>query len=514
MPYLASGKTNLKKLREELQQVSEISNLFGSFAAVELDGGQTMPKSPAQVALEAALREIFAVEHRLPISANFFLLGGDSLAAIKLVGATRKSGYEISVGQIYHYPRLEDLASVAVPVSNVSTTIARKQHQVTKGLRMPLEDDNAENQVARVPKSFSLMEATDRESILQLVSSKCQTTTEMILDIYPCTSLQESLMISAEKSPGAYFHQEVFRLAEKTAVPKLVACLKALCAHHDILRTRIVHDETYRSLQIVVNESVEVPHVEQDLTSFLRKDLSNIPSYGEKLSRWAVVAHGQSNYLVLSQHHAVFDGWSRQLLPTEIRHRYSGEGSPITPQIKFSCFVLNVVETNKSSEAKHYWEQYLAGLEPKSIPQLKHSFAFKANQQQALIMPLPPSATHSLAARAEGAWAIVLGRYSESEDVTFGAVRSGRMAPVDGLDTIFGPTTVTFPRRLRPIRDQNIHQYLQCVSTTIAETLPWEQYSHQNIRKLNEGARRACRYNSIIVVQMQSSYADGQEKMF
>jgi non-ribosomal peptide synthetase component F len=137
-----------------------------------------------------------------------------------------------------------------------------------------------------------------------------------------------------------------------------------------------------------------------------------------------------------------------------------------------------------------------------SLPQIKTSAIFQANQKHALEVPLLSSAAWSLATIAEAAWGILLGRYTDTEDVSFGTVRSGRSAPVDGIDSILGPTIVTIPRRLRPVRTQRVDEYLQQVGASVMEASPWEQFGHQNIRKLGESAQQACKFNSLIVIQM------------
>ena len=474
-PVTVSGKIDRRRLRESVK---------ASINSYRSNLGETKryPQTTTQKILAKIWAEVLSIpEDQIGLDDTITVLGGDSITFIRVIAGARRCRLDLNLNIVYNYSTLETVA------------------------RSVKTNHSSRSQVADAPTPFSLIEVTDHNSDVRLVSEKCQTSAESILDIYPCTSMQESLMISSTKSPEAYFNQEVFRLAKTTIAPKLVACLQKIWDRHDILRTRIIHDETYRSLQVVIQESVELSYVEQELALYLQQDVSNSPGYGERLSRCAVVVDSQDSYLVISQHHAIFDGWSQSLLFAEIESEYCGEPKPVLPPMKFSSFIRNVVETNNSSDAQQYWEQYLADLEPKLIPQIEQPLAFEANQQYTMQMSLPHSAKHSLATISESAWAIVLGRYSKTEDVTFGTVRSGRTASVDNLDMLFGPTMVTIPRRLRPIHNQRVHDYLQCTDATMAETLPWEQFSHQNIRKLNEGARRACRYSSIIVVHMLPS---------
>lgn len=270
---------------------------------------------------------------------------------------------------------------------------------------------------------------------------------------------------------------------------------------HDILRTRIYLDDSYNSTQIVVDEHYEVSIVDQDYDEHLAE--IEAPGYGESLSKCVVLTPFHDVYLVVSQHHAVFDAWSLEIMLQEFKKQYSS--SPVGPVETrgYAQFIQFTLRIQNSSYAAQYWRELLSDMRTSRFPQVK-KIAFKANKEYIAIIRLPTKQTASLAIMVEAAWGIVLGRYSDSEDVCFGVVRSGRTASVTGIDTIMGPSIVSIPRRLHPVRTLRLPDFIKQVERLTSEALPWEQYGLGNIRKLSETARQACDFQSTVVVQHPS----------
>lgn len=124
---------------------------------------------------------------------NFFQLGGDSLAAIRLSYAALKAGFMLPVEQIFLYPALIQMA------------------QLPYNLPQPIwEKDIA---------PFSLIASdVDLEQCISDVAKICGVETGCIEDIYPTTPLQEGLLALTAKSPGDYVLQSVMDLIAEVDV--------------------------------------------------------------------------------------------------------------------------------------------------------------------------------------------------------------------------------------------------------------------------------------------------------
>jgi non-ribosomal peptide synthetase component F len=99
------------------------------------------------------------------------------------------------------------------------------------------------------------------------------------------------------------------------------------------------------------------------------------------------------------------------------------------------------------------------------------------------------------------AWAIIASHYTSSEDVVFGVTVTGRNAAVAGIDAITGLTIATVPVRVRMQGDWTVSALLEAVQQQVTEMIPYEQTGLQRIAKMGEGARHACGFQTLIVVQ-------------
>ncbi|KID84996.1 tyrocidine synthetase 1 [Metarhizium guizhouense ARSEF 977] len=376
---------------------------------------------------------------------------------------------------VYRHPRLGDLAAVASPVQ--------------KGIK-PL-------------RAFSMVDEMNFHDKISIAADKCGVKKTQVVDVYPCTAMQEALMISSAKSSGGFFNQDVFRLADETLSATLETALQSVWAKHAILRTRIILDNEYRSFQVVVEEELEIALVtKQTVQEYLRRDAALVPGYGGKLCRCAILKCTAGTYLVISQHHAIYDALSTNLVLSDIEQQYSVTNVSRDAPPPFSSLVQYVTELRKAPQAQNYWKQNLKGVSVTALPHIKTPTDFEANQKYSMQVQLPVDDRHSLATIAEAAWGLLLCRYTGLEDVSFGCVRTGRTAPVEYIDSIVGPTIVTVPRRVFAPRRQVVGSYLESIEAAIIDTLPWEQFGHQNIRKLGSDAHNACQFSSLLVVQL------------
>ncbi|SHJ42395.1 non-ribosomal peptide synthase domain TIGR01720/amino acid adenylation domain-containing protein [Nocardiopsis flavescens] len=79
--------------------------------------GRTVGRAPATDA-ERALCAVYAHVlglDRVGADEDFFALGGDSVLTLRLVGAARKAGWQVTGRQVFRHPLVADLAAVAVP---------------------------------------------------------------------------------------------------------------------------------------------------------------------------------------------------------------------------------------------------------------------------------------------------------------------------------------------------------------------------------------------------------------
>ena len=470
-PTTASGKTDRRLLRSAVEgNVSDYQPGKVALKRQPENEKEALMKQMWSEAIPIALEEIGTDD-------SFFTLGGTSVGVIRLIQHARKRCIKLDVSVVYKTSTLKSMAAT-------------------------LKTDELANTINSAPQPFSLLGEADKETCISFASSRCNVPRASILNIYPCSYMQESMMIFAEKHPGSYFIQTVFLLPQDVDIPKLASCLEAAWRRYDLLRTRIVLDNDFRSLQVVLDEAPDVLVINDSPNSYLSK--VSPPGYGETLTKFAILTSDAESYLVISKHHAIFDAWSLDLLVQEIKKDYAGKPLDPVDMGNFSMFIQHNLQIQSSSGAAQYWRDTLSDLSVTRLPQARKSMS-KVNQEYKTAIDFPKNPPASLAVLVEAAWALLLGRYTDSEDVCFGVVRTGRTASVAGVENVIGPTLTSIPRRLRPTRNLSVCNYIADVEKATAEALPWEQYSLHNIRKLSDGAREACAFQTMVVVQTHSA---------
>ncbi|OAA72055.1 non-ribosomal peptide synthetase [Akanthomyces lecanii RCEF 1005] len=109
------------------------------------------------------------------------------------------------------------------------------------------------------------------------------------------------------------------------------------------------------------------------------------------------------------------------------------------------------------------------------------------------------------------AWALVTSSMTNSNDVVFGCVVSGRTAPVDRIDDIIAPTIATVPIRIKWSKHQTVWEYLKETQRQSVEMMPYEQAGLQRIARINSDGRRACMFQTLLVIQPEEK-EDGSDQ--
>ena len=86
----------------------------------------------------------------------------------------------------------------------------------------------------------------------------------------------------------------------------------------------------------------------------------------------------------------------------------------------------------------------------------------------------------------QGAWGVVLSRYSGEEDVVFGAVKSCRHLPISGAELIAGPFINTLPIRVRCVDDEPLLQWLKPLREQWVELRPYEHSPLVNVQSWSQ----------------------------
>lgn len=485
MPFGTSQKLDRKRLREMAEQMSR--ERVADFALGSAEKKE--PSTPMELALRDVWAQVLDIEAKsISVDDSFLLIGGDSISAIRLVSAAREAGITFSVSDIFEDARLGALAAKAKQVDGT------------------LDDETLE--------PFSLLNQDQLDGIEGNIAKQCQLAgPDVIEDAYPCTGLQEGLMALAVKQPGSYIAKHVYRLPEHIDQDRFRAAWTATVQSCTNLRTRIANAEDGTILQAVIKEAELDWEPEGTLQQTLDAAQDVKMQYGSRLCRYALTHESSgARHFVMMIHHAVFDGWSLNIVLDTLVKEYKSQPTPtLRPYSSFIKYTSSISD----SAATKFWTKQLHRSGRASFPPAPKSGTKKSGShfyELEVKFPYTPSASSiTQATILRTAFGAVLSRYSDSEDVTFGATVSGRQAPLPGVDAMPGPAIATVPVRLRFEKDRSMTKVLRDVQKQTLAMVPYEQWGLSRIGKVSPEAREACDFSSLLVVQPGQHFMNTNE---
>ena len=478
IPVLISGKTDRKQLRA-----------FGATVDLrQLDQGAASTASRELTELEQHLRQAWSEVLKLDAEAirpddNFFALGGDSLAAMRLVSVCRTQGLDLSVISTFVNPTLAAMASIV-------------QHCTS-------EAD------VEIPP-FSLISQSVVNARLEAAQA-CGVDQADVQDIYLCTPTQESLFTFSLKSTKAYIAQRVACIPSDIETDAWKKAWETVVSASPILRSRLAPLQDPGLQQIVLNEGISWRYA-TDLEQYLENDRSERMNLGQSLARYGIVTSETDGkrYMIWTVHHVLYDGWSEPIVLKQVSDALQIQSVEIQTQMR--NFVKYVRDTDET--AMHdFWRRELKGAVGPQFPRLpsrdfmptptgliEHQISLKAGA----------GSPFTMATLIRGAWALVASQYTGSDDVVFGETLTGRDIPLPGVESIVGPLIATIPIRIQVRRSSSVEDYLQTVQQAILSRTPYQHMGMQNIRKVSQDAQYACEAGTGLVIQPDPEYVGSE----
>ncbi len=478
IPALISGKTDRKRLRQ-----------FGATVDLrQLDQG-TASTAPRQLSdLEQRLRLAWSETLKLDPEAilpedNFFVLGGDSLTAMRLVSVCRAQGFDLTVASIFGNATLSAMAGV-VHICDLQVWIEAP--------------------------AFSMISQTVESACLE-ASHACGINRTAIEDIYPCTPTQESLFTFSIKSAKTYVAQRLACIPSHIGLGAWKDAWEKVVAASPILRTRVAQLQQPGLQQVVLKESISWRQP-TDLAQYLENDRNEKMNLGQSLARYAIVNHPNNGerYMVWTVHHVLYDGWSEPLLLEKVRNALQDQLTETRTQMRdFVKYVRNTDEV----AMQEFWRRELKGAVGPQFPRLPSRDYMPtpdAMIEHHILLETLTGSPFTLATLVRGAWALVASQYTGSDDVVFGETLTGRDIPLAEVENIVGPLIATVPVRIPIDRTSSVESYLQTVQQGILARTAYQHMGMQNIRKVSRDAQHACEAGTGLVIQPEPEYEGGE----
>ncbi|KAF6836423.1 nonribosomal peptide [Colletotrichum plurivorum] len=478
LPTTASSKRDRVFVKACLSELSAQGQLFPATTS-KVNGAGLVGKEKLLQEWWASVLDV--KPESIGAGDHFFVLGGNSITAIRLAGLARSSNRRLLFEDIFSYPVLSAMA----------TRIA----------------DDATLERA-MPKPFELLTEAQLSSIFLHVLPLYGITREHVEDIYPCTPLQEGLMTVTARNPGAYISADTMDIPT-SELKQLQSAWAQAFRNFELLRTRVILSHEHGSLQVVVRQE-PIWHEASDVATFV-KMVQDAHGYGKPMAHLGVVPTDDPSIcrVVFSAHHSLYDGWSLSLIRQTIEDHILGEQSKpdAPPAVPFKLFIRHLLDQS-TEEARSYWETRMAGLEaapfPRAANDSKHQPLASSLLQRSFTLPRARNhgsvATTANVVRA--AWSLVISHYTASPDTVFGSILTGReSSDIADVEKIAGPTISTVPTRITIDYNSTISDFLASVQQDAVDESRFCQIGLQNIARISPECHLSCNFGSLLVVQ-------------
>ncbi|WP_426220365.1 non-ribosomal peptide synthase/polyketide synthase [Pseudomonas sp. DWRC2-2] len=280
-----------------------------------------------------------------------------------------------------------------------------------------------------------------------------------IADVYPLSPMQQGMLFHTLYEPEAEAYINQLRLdIDGLDLLAFGRAWQAALDRHDILRSSF-HLLGLESAHQVIQRQVDVQlqvieDIDADFDALAAAErgkgfvLNAAPLFRLMLVRGA----GTAWHLIFTSHHILMDGWSNAQLLGEVIAHYAGQQVP-APQGQFRDY-LGWLQQQASGEA--FWKTSLASLQtPTLLAQALrvptdgkgmagHQVLLEGDFTQAL-GEFARRQKVTLNTVLQGAWSLLLQRYTGQDCVAFGATVAGRSAPLPGIEQQLGLFINTLP---------------------------------------------------------------------
>lgn len=344
--------------------------------------------------------------------------------------------------------------------------------------------------------------------------------------------LQQGILFHClyEEDKGLYLEQIVGDLKEKIDIDIFFEqSWREVIKRHDILRTHFIW-ENLDNPQQIVNETIDfkvniedysnlsLEEKQQKFENFLREDRDKGFDFKQApLMRLSLFKLEEFNYKMLwTFHHILLDGRSFTLLLQEIFDIYEAklnqEKLTLHEPIPYQNY-LNWLEEQDLKKAQYFWQkQFTNFVAPTSLKSLKfdklktnnhknatESIVFSKELTQKLHQFVKEN-NLTLNTLIQGAWALLLSRYSNEKNIIFGAVRACRHS-VKNAELMIGLLINTVPIRIIVSPEQNVLVYLNNIRQNWLEIRDFEYTPLAKIQQWSNLPSNVPFFESLLVFE-------------
>ena len=300
--------------------------------------------------------------------------------------------------------------------------------------------------------------------------------------LYPLTPLQQGMLFHALQNSGESHYINQLSLAiEGLDASRFAQAWDTTVARHDVLRTAFFWEGLSQPLQAVrrnvpsvvtLLDWCERADCDAELEHLARQerdagfDLNSAPLLRVLLLRLSA----QRYQLILTSHHLLLDGWSSSRLIAEVLQHYRGT-PPAEAAGRFVDYV-QWLQQRELAQRQAFWRERLAALQAPTLLAATVAGVGQGSGHRQHHWQCDAATTARLVAIArrervtlntlvQGAWSLLLQRYSGQATVAFGATVAGRPAQLPDAERTLGLFINTLPVIQTPPARQPLGDWLR-----------------------------------------------------
>jgi amino acid adenylation domain-containing protein/non-ribosomal peptide synthase protein (TIGR01720 family) len=337
-------------------------------------------------------------------------------------------------------------------------------------------------------------------------------------DVYPLTPLQAGMLFHSlvDGDPTAYQDQVRIRLAGVRDPRRFGQAWQQVVDRTPALRIRLAWQDVDRPVQVVTRH-VTVPIVhygpDADVDAVVAEDRrTGFDLAAGPLLRITVLTLSEDEILVLwTSHHVLLDGWSAAQVFADVCALYAGTATPSRPPFRD---YLDWLATSDVGTAERYWRELVADVDaPTPLPYDRQPVeAHRTRSEKSVHLVLTEADTarlrevaggHALTVNTvvQGAWALLLSRYSGERDVLFGTTVSGRPAELPGVESMLGMFINTVPTRARVAAGRPAADWLRALQDEQSESRAFDFVALTQIQSFSGVPADRGLFDSMVVFE-------------
>jgi amino acid adenylation domain-containing protein/non-ribosomal peptide synthase protein (TIGR01720 family) len=343
-------------------------------------------------------------------------------------------------------------------------------------------------------------------------------------EVWPLTALQQGLgfesLALADAAHDPYRVQLRMTLKGPLDSARLKRALEALLERHPILNLTLPTEMLEKGLGIRRPQGVDFTLLSADesaLSALILEDLHTPfdlergPLIRVRLIQTAPDVH----HLILTNHHAILDGWSTPIVMGDLAALYRAEVLP--PTLAWGEH-LKWLAAQDAEAAQRYWRGHLAGQESGALWLTHSKLDQTADEHREQTQTQDPgeyiehissdvSAGLERFARNHGLtlanvvqplYLLLLARLSSRNDITIGVTRSGRSAQRAGIDRAVGLYISTMPLRAQIDLSQPLVEWMRELQTEFAQQ---DEHLHLGLQNVQQLIGQQTLFDSLFVFE-------------